>query len=325
MLLAGDIGGTKSRLAIFSDEVDPRRPLAEKVLPSNSHTGIGSLIHSFLKGTNRTVDRACFAIAGPVIEGRATVTNLPWIAEAEQIRRQFGFRSVHLLNDVAATARAVPLLEPQEIHTLYPGEPVARGAIAVIAPGTGLGEAFLIREGERRLEHSTEGGHADFAPESPLEMDLLLELWKEFTHVSYERVCSGPGLWRIYRFLRERESAEEPSWLAERLAGADDPVPILIGTALKEKTGICIRTVSLFCSILGAEAGNLALKTLATGGVYIGGGIVPRILPFLEEGTLLSAFRRKGRMGDLLSRIPVHVILEPRAALIGAVDCIMNG
>jgi glucokinase len=253
------------------------------------------------------------------------VTNLPWIVEAEAIRREFGFRSVRLLNDVAATARAVPLLEPRELHTLCPGEPAAQGVIAVIAPGTGLGEAFLIREGSRRLEHASEGGHADFAPGSPLETDLLRELRKEFDHVSYELVCSGPGLWRIYRFLREREAAEEPSWLAGRLAGADDPVPILIETALTEKTGICVRTVSLFCSIFGAEAGNLALKTLATGGVYIGGGIAPRILPFLEGGTFLTAFRRKGRMADLLFRMPVHIILESRAPLIGAVDHIANG
>jgi glucokinase len=195
----------------------------------------------------------------------------------------------------------------------------------VIAPGTGLGEAFLTREGTRRREHPSEGGHADFAPGSLLEADLLRELRKEFDHVSYERVCSGPGIWRIYRFLRERDSAEEPTWLAGRLAGADDPVPVLVEAALTEKTGIRVQTVSLFCSILGTEAGNLALKTLAAGGVYIGGGIAPRILPFLEEGAFLAAFRRKGRMSDLLFRMPVHVILEPRAPLIGAVDCIANG
>ena len=321
MLLVGDIGGTKSRLAIFADNADPRRPLAEEVLPSSRFSGIEALIRAFLKRTNLTADRACFAIAGPVINGRATVTNLPWIAEAETLRREFGFRSLRLLNDLAATVRALPLLEPQEIHTLCPGEPAAQGVIAVIAPGTGLGEAFLTREGTRRLEHASEGGHADFAPGSPLEMDLLRELRKEFDHVSCERVCSGPGLWRIYRFLRERGMAEEPAQLAGRLAEADDPVPVLVEAALAEKTAICVRTMSLFCSILGAEAGNLALKTLSTGGVYIGGGIAPRLLPFLEEGLFLDTFRRKGRMADLLFRMPVHVILEPRAALIGATDC----
>jgi glucokinase len=318
MILAGDIGGTKSRLAIFADNADPRRPLAEEVLPSGNFPGIGALIRAFLKRTNQTADRACFAIAGPVINGRATVTNLPWIEEAEAIRREFGFQSVHLLNDLAATVRAVPLLEPRELHTLCPGEPDPRGVIAVIAPGTGLGEAFLTRGGARPLEHASEGGHTDFAAGNPLEEDLLRELREEFGHVSYERVCSGPGIGRIYRFLRERGTAAEPARLASMLAAAADPVPVIVETALAEKADICVRTVNVFCSILGAEAGNLALKTLATGGVYLGGGIAPRLLPFLDDGLFLAAFRRKGRMADLLYRMPVHVILEPRAALIGA-------
>jgi glucokinase len=321
MLLAGDIGGTKSRLAIFADDAAPRQPLAEDVLPSDRFSGIEALIRAFLKRTKLTADRACFAIAGPVVNGRVAVTNLPWIAEAEAIRREFGFRSVCLLNDLAATARAVPRLEPQELNTLCPGEPAAAGAIAVIAPGTGLGEAFLTWDRTRRREHASEGGHADFAPGSPLETGLLRDLQKEWEHVSYERVCSGPGLWRIYRFLRSRRPSEEPAWFTARLAEAADPVPVLIEAALAERAGLCAQAVTLFCSILGAEAGNLALKTLATGGVYIGGGIAPRILPFLEEGPFLAAFRRKGRMADLLFRMPVHVILEPRAALIGAADC----
>jgi glucokinase len=324
MLLAGDIGGTKSRLAIFADDADPRRPLAEELLPSGRFSGIDALIRAFLKRTNLTAERACFAIAGPVIHGRAAVTNLPWITEAESIRREFHFQSVRLLNDLAATARAVSLLEPHELHTISSGEPAAGGPIAVIAPGTGLGEAFVTGEAMCRWEHASEGGHADFAPGSPLEEDLLRDLRKEFGHVSYERVCSGPGIGRIYRFLRER-GAEEPAPLAARLAAADDPVSVIVEAALAEKTGICLQTVELFCSILGAEAGNLALKTLATGGVYIGGGIAPRLLPLLDEGPFLASFRRKGRMADLLFRIPVHVIVEPRAALIGAADCVAQG
>jgi glucokinase len=321
MLLAGDIGGTKSRLAIFANDADPRNPLAEEVLPSGRFPGMEALIRAFLNRTNRIADRACFAIAGPVINGRAAVTNLPWIAEAETIRRQFGFQSVRLLNDVAATARAVPLLEARELHTLCPGEPDADGVIAVIAPGTGLGEAFLTRDGTRRREHASEGGHADFAPQTPLEIDLLRALGKGGDHVSCEAVCSGPGLGRIYRFLRDRKPEEEPVWLGKCLAEAADPAPVIVDAALTEKVDLCVRTVRLFAAILGAEAGNLALKTLATGGVYIGGGIAPRILPFLEEGTFLAAFQWKGRMADLLFRMPVHVILEPRAALIGAADC----
>ena len=321
MLLAGDIGGTKSRLAVFAEGGSPREPLAEELLPSASFDGIEPLIREFLNGCACAPVRACLAVAGPVIDGRAAVTNLPWIADAEQIRRSFGFQSVSLLNDLAATARAVPLLKPAELHNLNTGNPVARGAIALIAPGTGLGEAFLTWDGARYREHATEGGHADFAPGTPLEMELLRDLGKEIDHVSFETICSGPGMGKLHRFLQEKGADEEPAGLAARLAEAADPAPIIVEAALADRSPLCVQTVRLFVSILGAEAGNLALKTLATGGVYIGGGIVPRIIPFLDEGPFLAAFRRKGPMADLLCRMPVHAILEPRAALFGAADC----
>jgi glucokinase len=324
MLLAGDIGGTKSRLAIFADEGSPRTPLKGEVLPSGRFGGVEALLREFLKRADLPVDRACLAIAGPVIDGRAAVTNLPWIADAENLCRTFGLRSVQLLNDLAATARAVPLLEAADLRTLSPGEPAMGGAIAVIAPGTGLGEAFLTWDGKRYREHASEGGHADFAPASRLAADLLKVLVKQAGHVSVETVCSGPGIRRIYDFLRDRaEAAEaaEPPWLAGRLAGADDPAAVIVEAALTEREDLCVRTVTLFLSILGAEAGNLALKTLATGGVYLAGGIAPRLLPLLAEAPFLKAFRCKGRMADLLFRMPIHVILEPRAALIGAADC----
>lgn len=321
MLLAGDIGGTKSRLAMFAEGGSPGTPVAEEVLPSDRFSGVASVIGEFLKRTALAADRVCLAIAGPVVHGRAAVTNLPWIADAGAIRLAFGFKSVRLLNDLAATARAVPLLEAAQLLTLNPGEPVADGAIAVIAPGTGLGEAFLTWDGRRYREHGSEGGHADFAPTSQLELDFLRELRKGAGHVSYEHLCSGPGLAGIYRFLREKRVEEEPAWLAGRLAEAADPTQVIVDTALAEKAGISVRTVRLFVSILGAEAGNLALKVLATGGVYVGGGIAPRIIPFLEEKAFLASFRRKGRMADLLFRMPVHVILDSRAALIGAADC----
>lgn len=322
MLLAGDIGGTKSRLAVFAEGSSPRAPLKEEVLQSDRFSGIESLVREFLKRNHLSVDRASLAIAGPVISGRARVTNLPWVADAEAIRHTFGLQSVRLLNDLAMTARAIPLLEPSELHTLSSGDPAAGSAIAVIAPGTGLGEAFLTWDGRGYREHASEGGHADFAPTSPLETDLLRDLRKEMMdHVSYEAVCSGPGLGRLYRFLRDRRAEEEPSWLADRLAKAADAAPVIVDAALTEKDGLCIRAVRFFVSILGAEAGNLALKTLAASGVYLGGGIAPRIIPFLDEGPFLTAFRRKGKMADLLFRMPVHVIIEPRAALIGAADC----
>jgi glucokinase len=323
MLLAGDIGGTKSRLALFAEGGGVRTPLVEEVLPSGRFAGVEPLIREFIKRSTLAADRACLAIAGPVIDGRVAVTNLPWIADAESIRRAFGFKSVRLLNDLAATARAVPLLEADEYLALNAAEPTGDDTIAVIAPGTGLGEAFLTWDGQGYREHASEGGHADFAPTTPLEMDLLREHRRKADHVSYEHLCSGPGFGRLYRFLRKREGqggVPEPEWLAEQLAGADEAGPVIVAAALERREPVCLKTVRLFVSILGAEAGNLALKTLSTGGVWLGGGIVPQILPCLEEEAFLEAFHRKGRMADLLFRMPVRVILAPRAALIGAAD-----
>ena len=320
MLLAGDIGGTKSRLALYAEGASPREPVAEGLLPSGRFDGIEPLIREFLAGRGHTPERVCLAVAGPVIAGRAALPNLPWIVDAGRIRQAFGFREVCLLNDLAATARAVPLLKPAELHPLSAGEPAPAGTIALIAPGTGLGEAFLTWDGGRYREHASEGGHADFAPATPRECELLAELRATADHVSFETVCSGPGLERLYRFLRRKETGEEPPGLAARLAEAADPTPLIVAAALAGESPLCIKTVRLFVSLLGAEAGNLALKTLAAGGVYLAGGIVPRIIPFLEEGGFLAAFRRKGRMAGLLRRMPVQVILEPRAPLIGAAD-----
>jgi len=321
MLLAGDIGGTKSCLAIFEKGGDPRAPLYESTLPSARFNGIEALIRQFLKSSGFSADRVSLAVAGPVIDDRAAVTNLPWIVDVEKIRREFGFRSVRLMNDLAATARAIPLLAPADLHVLHSGEPVRGGVIAVLAPGTGLGEAFLTWDGRHFREHASEGGHADFAPADDLEIELLRAARQETGHVSYETLCSGPGIGRIYRFLRDRMGRREPPGLAARLAGATDATPIIVEEALADREGLCGEALTRFISILGAEAGSLALKTLATGGLYLGGGIVPRIIPFLDQEGFLQAFRRKGPMADLLCRVPVQVILDPRAALIGAADC----
>jgi len=317
MLLAGDIGGTKSRLAIYREGDGARSPLREEVLPSSRFAGIDELLEEFCRECREPVTTVVLALAGPVINGRAAVTNLPWIVDGEQLRRTHGLRSVVLLNDLAATAGAVPLLSPAELHTLYPGEPADMGPIAVIAPGTGLGEAFLTREGTRWQTYATEGGHAGFAPANSLEAELLKAAWRETAHVAWEHFCSGPGIGRIYRFLRS-QGADEPGWLGERLKQSSDPAPVITEAALTERNELCLQTLRLFLSLLGAEAGNLALKTLAVGGVYLGGGIIPRLLPLLVESGFLSAFRSKGAMTGLLRRIPVQVILEPRAALIGA-------
>ncbi|MGB9724487.1 MAG: glucokinase [Chloroflexia bacterium] len=318
-LLAGDIGATKTDLAIFSVEAGPRLPLVLATFPSTAHAGLEALVGAFLAQSSLPVEHAVFGVAGPVLEGRVSTTNLPWEMEEGRLREVLGLRSVHLLNDLEAIASAVPHLEATDLYTLNPGRPTPGGTIAVIAPGTGLGEAFLTWDGARYRPHPSEGGHADFAPRNALEADLWRYLQARLGHVSYERLCSGLGLPNIYAFLKESGRASEPAWLTTRLRAVEDPTPVLIEAALGvRRCEICALALELFVSILGAEAGNLALKVLASGGVYIGGGIPPRILPALQQGNFLEAFRSKGRMEELLARIPVHVILNPRAALLGA-------
>jgi len=319
MLLAADIGGTKTNLAIFSPEAGPRAPLAEARFPSADYPSLEALVREFLSQVDVEVEWASFGVAGPVVAGRATITNLPWVMEEEQLQATLNLSSARLLNDLAAIAHAVPFLESADLHTLNEGQPTPGGAIAIVAPGTGLGEAFLTWDGSRYRPHASEGGHADFAPTNPLEIELLRYLQHRFQHVSYERVCSGRGLPNIYAFLKHSGYADEPDWLAEQLAAADDPTPVIVNTALdREKTcELCVATLDTFVSILGAEAGNLALKVLASGGVYLSGGIPPRILPALEQERFMEAFRSKGRMSDLLARVPVHVILNPKVALLG--------
>lgn len=319
MLLAGDIGGTKTNLAIFSPETGPRSPLAEASFPSGDYPSLESLVSDFLTQTNLPVERASFGVAGPVVGTQATITNLSWVMDEEQLREKLELASVCLLNDLAAIAHAVPYLEPDDLQTLNAGQPDPNGNLAVIAPGTGLGEAFLTWDGSRYQAYSSEGGHADFAPTTPLEVDLLRYLQECFDHVSYERVCSGKGIPNIYTFLKNKGYADEPDWLAEQVASATDPAPIIVNAALDEKPPeICVATLGTFLSILGSEAGNLALKVMAIGGVYLGGGIPPRILPALEHPRFMQAFTRKGRFSDLLSNIPVHVICNPKVALLGA-------
>jgi glucokinase len=317
MLLVGDVGGTKTHLAVFSAEDGPWKPLAEATFPSTRYSNLETLVGEFLERVRLPVRRASFGVAGPVVKGRAALTNLPWVVDEAHLRRVLNLSSVCLLNDVEAIAYAVPLLRPEDLHTLKAGEPVAGGAIAVIAPGTGLGEAFLTWDGSRYRAHPSEGGHTDFAPTPPLDVDLWHYLRARFEHISYERVCSGPGMLHLYAYLKEK-GYDEPAWLTRRLAEAEDPVPVIVGAALEGRCELCVATLDAFIAILGAEAGNLALKVLALGGVYLGGGIPPQILPRLEGETFKRAFVQKGRYAGLLSRIPVYVILTPRAALLGA-------
>ncbi len=318
MLLAGDVGGTKTLLAIFSPEAGPRAPLVEATFPSARFDGLESVVQEFLAQTDLSVRRASFGIAGPIVGAQARVTNLPWLIDEAELRTALDLSSASILNDLQAIAHAVPFLEPADLHTLNEGNPDPGGAIAVIAPGTGLGEAFLTWDGVRYRPHPSEGGHVDFAPLDELQLGLLRHLQEHAEHVSYERVCSGRGLPIIYAYLKDIGFAEEPDWLAERLAAAFDPTPIIANAGLECGCKLSRETLDLFVAILGAEAGNLALKVMATGGVYLGGGMPRKILPALKEGRLMRPFLSKGRFRDLLARVPVHVILNPRTALMGA-------
>ena len=320
MLLAGDIGGTKTNLAIFSPAAGVRAPLAEASFPSADYPSFEALIREFLSQIGLRVARASFGVAGPVVAGRAKVTNLPWVIDEEALQATLQISSVQVLNDLEAIASAVPFLEPADLYTLIEGEPAAGGAIAVIAPGTGLGEAFLTWDGSGYRAHASEGGHANFAPTNQFEIELLRYLLQQFDHVSCERVCSGRGLPNIYAYLRDSGYSDEPEWLAQQLAAAEDPTPVVVNGALdsERSSELCVATLNAFVSILGAEAGNLALRVVATGGVYLGGGIPRRILPALRHDRFKESFRRKGRLSALLSRVPVHVIINPKAALLGA-------
>lgn len=320
MLLAGDIGGTKTTLAVFSPEEGPRAPLAEASFPSARYPSLEALAGEFLDRSGLPVDRAIFGVAGPVVGGRADATNLPWMMEEATLREALGLRCVRLLNDLEAVAHAAPFLEAEDLRTLNEGEADPGGALGVIAPGTGLGEAFLTREGSGYRAHPSEGGHADFAPTDELQLGLLRHLMERFDHVSYERVCSGQGLPNIYRYLKESGHGEETQWVAQELATAEDPTPVIAEAALDAEAScaLCSTTLEVFTSVLGARAGSLALTVAATGGVFLGGGVPPRILPILEGGQFIKAFQNKGRLSDFLGRVPVHVILNSKAALVGA-------
>lgn len=322
MLLAGDIGGTKTNLAVFSTEDADgwKKPLAEATFPSGRYLSLEALVAEFQQQHHFAIDRASFGVAGPVVNGRATITNLPWVLEEHHLKKALNIPQVSLLNDLTAIAHGVPYLAASDLHTLNAGHAVPEGALAVVAPGTGLGEAFLTWDGDHYRPHVSEGGHADFAPADELQLELLHYLQLRYNHVSFERVCSGKGLPNLYAFLKDSGHASEPSWLTEALAQASDPTPVIVENALDTAHAceICTMTLDLFVSILGAEAGNMALKVLATGGVFLGGGIPPRILPFLSEGRFMQAFLRKGRLSDVLIPVPVSVILNPNIALLGA-------
>ena len=322
MLLAGDIGGTKTNLALFASPDEMRRPVREATYPSAQYPSLEALVRDFLYQVDKQVQLACFGVAGPVIDGKAKITNLPWVMDEEELQRALNIPLVWLLNDLVATASGVPLLRADDLRTLNEGQPIKNGTLGVIAPGTGLGEAFLTWNGTHYQTHPSEGGHTDFGPTNAFEMELLRYMLTKFDHVSYEQICSGMGLPHIYEYLRDVVLIEEPTSLTDQINAEEDITPLVIRFALDSKapSARCVTALQTFTSILGAEAGNLALKVLATGGIYLGGGIPPRILPFLETDSFMHAFKHKGRFADMLKDFPVHVITSPKLALLGAAN-----
>jgi glucokinase len=319
MLLAGDIGGTKTDLAIFSVEGGPHSPLTQTQVHSADYPSLQALVTEFLDEAKTPVERACFDVAGPVIDGRVKITNLPWVMDEASLAKDLNLKSVHLMNDLEAVARAVPILRPMDVTTLNVGQPVSKGAIAVIAPGTGLGESFLAWDGSTYVSYSSEGGHADFAPTNDRQIGLLKYMLKRFDHVSVEHVCSGIGIPYIYEYLRDIEQIPENPETAQLISAATDRTAAITNAAFDEHhpCELCRATVDTFVSILASEAANMALKVMATGGIYLAGGIPLHIPRAAEESGFMDSFVRKGRFTQLMERIPVHVILN-RAALVGS-------
>jgi glucokinase len=317
LVLAGDIGGTKTSVALFSVHGDKLRIEAERNFPSKQYSGLTPILEEF--GVHKQmIEAACFGIAGPVVDGRVKTTNLPWIIDSQLLCQALKLETVYLLNDLEAAAYGVFTLEDDEFYFLNQGTLHHTGNKALIAAGTGLGQAILYDDGRHFRALPSEGGHADFAPRDELEIELLRYLLARFGHVSYERVLSGPGLFNIYRFLKESRGMEEPPWLAKHFAAGDDPGATISQAALAGKAEICVKALDLFVSIYGAEAGNMALRFKSVRGLYVGGGIAPKILQKLKDGTFMRSFIDKGRYTELLAAMPVQVVLNPQAGLRGA-------
>src|ERR1035437_3716168 len=317
MILAGDVGGTKVHLALY-DFIDGKLVYSrDKRYPAKDYSGLVEILKEFL-GTHK-VHAACFGVPGPVRNGRLRLTNLPWTLDSHELANSLGVTNIFLINDIEANGYGVAELSADQIYTLSAGDASQIGNRALVSAGTGLGEALLIWNGHSHIPYPSEGGHADYAPRNEDEIDLLRFLKQKYRgRISFERVVSGMGLTNIYEFLREVRGMEEPVWLAERIAAVPDPNSVITELALAAKSEICEKALDMFVSAYGAEAGNLALKVLSVGGLYVGGGIAPRILEKLKDGTFMKAFTDKGRLSRLLINTPVRVILESRTALMGA-------
>jgi glucokinase len=317
VILAADIGGTNARLGLFELNGPTLRSVTIRRYPSRGHASIEAIVERFLAEVARPVEAACFAVAGPVSEGRVVLTNLGWTVDARRLAQAVRLDEVRLINDLEGIAHGLDELAAADVALLHPGAPGVQGNRAIIAAGTGLGEAGAYWDGRRHHPFACEGGHADFGPRAHLEVDLLTSMLARHDRVSYERVLSGSGLYELYRFLRDSGHGEEPPWLTRELEQDPGPV-VIVRAALERHDALCLEAVDLFVSIYGAEAGNLALKVMARGGVWIAGGIAPRILPRMKEPVFRESFLRKGRMRPLLAAMPVRLILNDMVGLIGA-------
>ena len=317
MILAGDVGGTKVDLALYDFINGKLEYTRDKVYKAKDYPGLEVIVREFLGADQVTA--ACFGVPGPVRNGRLRLTNLPWTLDSRELSSGLGIEHVFLINDLEANGYGIAELTADQIFTLSEGDFGQTGNRALIAAGTGLGQSLLIWNGHIHVPYPSEGGHVDYAPRNEDEIDLLRFLKEKYNgRVSFERVVAGMGLTSIYQFLRDVRGMEEPAWLAEKIAKASDPNSVITENALSAKSEICQKALDMFVSAYGAEAGNLALKVLSVGGLYIGGGIAPRIIEKLKDGTFIKAFTDKGRLSQLLINMPVRVILESRAALMGA-------
>src|SRR5262249_24216242 len=319
MILAGDIGGTKVQIGLFSLEAGKLVQHAKKIFPSKNYPSLEAVLDDFTAAHPAALSGACFGVAGPVIDETVKTPNLAWFVDSRALARHLGLGSVGLLNDLEATGYGTATLDSSEFSVLNVGSSNPRANMALIAAGTGLGEAILYPTAGGYRVLASEGGHADYAPHTPQHVELLSYLAARFGHVSCERVISGPGIFNIYNFLKDSGRYEVPAWLPERLA-QEDPNAVIARAALASEAEICVQALDFFASAYGAEAGNLALRSKALGGVCLGGGIAPKIIKKLADGAFMRAFSGKGRYAELLARLPVQVIFNQETGLAGGAE-----
>ncbi len=320
MILAGDIGGTNARLALFDVQNGQFNLVAATIFPSRRYSSLDKIVNEFVRTAGVRPAQACFGVAGPVTNGRVETSNLPWTIESRRLAEELSLENTTLINDLEATGWGIGALAPDDLVSLNNVSVKSPGNQAIVAAGTGLGEGGLYWDSTRHHVFATEGGHCDFAPLNDLQVELFRYLHARYGHVSYERILSGPGLVNVFEFLRDTGKGKAPDWLVEQMLKMD-PAAAISEAAMEGKCAMCAQALDIFVSVFGAEAGNLALKLKATGGVFLAGGIAPKILPRLATPIFLQAFLGKGRMQHLMEIMPIKVITNDKLALLGAARC----